>query len=160
MPVDMFLKLDDIKGESQDAKHKDEIEVLSWNWGVNQGGTSHSGTGGGSGKVSVRDISIVKYVDKASPNLLKWCCNGKHFQKASLVVRKAGGNALEYLKLELKDGLISGVNLSVGQSDERLTETVTLNFASFKYEYIPQTGTGAGGGAIPAQWNIARNAES
>lgn len=160
MPVDMFLKLDDIKGESQDSKHKDEIEVLSWNWGVSQGGTAHSGSGAGAGKVSVRDISLVKYVDKASPNLLKWCCSGKHFQKATLVVRKAGGTALEYLKIELKDGLIGSIDLSVGQADDRLTETVRLNFASFKYEYTPQTSSGSGGGSIPAQWNIPKNAES
>ena len=34
MAVDTFAKIGDIKGESQDAKHKDEIEVLSWSWGV------------------------------------------------------------------------------------------------------------------------------
>ena len=34
MPSDIFAKLGDIKGESLDAKHKDEIEVLSFSWGV------------------------------------------------------------------------------------------------------------------------------
>jgi type VI secretion system secreted protein Hcp len=127
---------------------------------VSQSGSAHSGTGGGSGKASVRDLSFVKLVDKASPNLLKWCCSGKHFQKALLVVRKAGGSPLECLKVELKDGLISGVDVSIDKSDEILTETVTLNFASFKYEYTPQTASGAAAGTIPAQWNIAKNAES
>lgn len=28
--VDIFLKIDDVKGESRDDKHKDEIDVLSW----------------------------------------------------------------------------------------------------------------------------------
>jgi hypothetical protein len=31
---DIFAKLGDIKGESMDDKHKDEIEVLSYSWGV------------------------------------------------------------------------------------------------------------------------------
>ena len=31
--TDMFLKLGDIKGESLDDKHKDEIDVLAWSWG-------------------------------------------------------------------------------------------------------------------------------
>ena len=30
MAVDIFLKLGDIKGESTDDKHKNEIEVLSF----------------------------------------------------------------------------------------------------------------------------------
>ena len=34
MAVDIFLKLGDIKGESTDDKHKNEIEVLSFSWGI------------------------------------------------------------------------------------------------------------------------------
>jgi type VI secretion system secreted protein Hcp len=160
MAADVFLRIDDIKGESQDAKHGDWIEVHSWSWGISQAGTSHSGTGAGAGKVSVQDLTFVKHVDKASPNLIKLCCSGKHFKKAELKLRKAGGDALEYLKIELSDGLITGVSYAGGQGDERLLENVSLNFASFKLEYTPQTKTGVGGGTIPAQWNIAKNAES
>ena len=40
MAVDYFLKVEGIPGESLDAKHKDEIDVLGFNWGVSQeGGT-------------------------------------------------------------------------------------------------------------------------
>jgi type VI secretion system secreted protein Hcp len=157
MATDMFLKIDDVQGESVDSKHKDWIDVQSWSWGMSQGGTSHSGTGGGAGKVSVQDLSIVKYVDKATPNLMKMCCNGKHFKKAELQIRKAGGDALVYVKIELNDGIVSGVSSAGSSGEERLTETVTLNFASFKYEYTPQTATGAGAGAVPAGWDIAKN---
>ena len=34
MASDIFAKIGDIKGESTDSKHKDEIEVLSFSWGV------------------------------------------------------------------------------------------------------------------------------
>ena len=159
MAVDMFIKIDDIKGESADAAHKDEIEVLSWSWGMSQSGTAQSGAGGGAGKVNVQDLSFTKYVDKSSPNLMKLCCSGKHFQKATLVVRKAGGKPLEYIKVELSDGLISSVSTGGSGGEDRLTENVTLNFASFKYEYTPQKADGSGDAAIPAQWNISKNAE-
>ena len=49
MAVDMFLKLGDVKGESVDGSHKDEIDVLAWSWGMSQSGTTHMGGGGGSG---------------------------------------------------------------------------------------------------------------
>jgi type VI secretion system secreted protein Hcp len=91
MAADMFMQIDDIKGESTDASHKDEIEVLSFGWATKQSGSAHSGTGAGSGKVSVGDLSFTKYVDRSSPVLFKLCCNGKHFQAAQLTIRKAGG---------------------------------------------------------------------
>ena len=47
MASDIFAKIGDIKGESRDAKHKDEIEVLSWSWGVTQTGSVTRGAGGG-----------------------------------------------------------------------------------------------------------------
>jgi type VI secretion system secreted protein Hcp len=161
MTADMFMKIDDIMGESIDSAHKGEIEVLSWNWSASQSGSAHSGTGGGSGKVSVKDLTFTKYADRSSPILLKLCCNGKHFQSAQLTVRKAGGSKpLEYIKIKLKDGLISSVNYGGAPSEDRLTETISLNFASFTYEYTPQSKDGSASGSIPASWNIAKNAES
>lgn len=161
MATDIFIKIDDIRGESVDGSHAGEIEVLGWTWSMSQTGTAHSGTGGGAGKVSVNDLSFTKHVDKASPNLIKMCCSGKHFQSAQLTVRKAGGSKpVEYLKLKLKDGLVSSVTAGGSPMDDRLTETITLNFAAFSYEYTPQSSQGGAAGTIPASWNIARNAES
>jgi type VI secretion system secreted protein Hcp len=158
MATDMFLKIDDIAGESVDSKHKDWIEVQSWSWGMSQTGSAHSGTGSGTGKVSVQDLSVVKYVDRATPNLMKMCCNGKHFKKAELRVRKAGGDPLVYVKIELTDGIVSGVSSAGGTGDERLTETVTLNFATVRYEYTPQSNKGPGDGVVPMDWDIKKNA--
>ncbi len=83
MAVDIFLKLDGIKGESQDNKYKDEIDVLAWSWGAAQSGTTHGGSGSGSGKVSVQDLSITKYIDKSSPTLFQHCCTASTSRRAS-----------------------------------------------------------------------------
>src|SRR6185503_5261492 len=99
MAVDMFIKIGDIKGESVDDKHKGEIDVLSWSWGASQTGSAGIGGGGGAGKVQIQDLTITKYIDKASPTLFTMCCSGKHLGTANLTVRKAGGTALEYLKI-------------------------------------------------------------
>ena len=109
MAVDMFIKIDDIEGESSDDVHAGEIDVLAWSWGMSQSGTTHSGPGGGAGKVNVQDLSFTHYVDKASPNMMKMCCNGKAFEEAILVVRKAGTEPLEYMKITMKNGIISSV---------------------------------------------------
>lgn len=157
MAVDMFLKIDDVKGESRDSKHKDEIDVLAWSWGMSQSGTTHMGGGGGAGKVSVQDLSLTKYVDKASPNLIMATCNGKHYKEALLTVRKAGEKPLEYIKITMKEVLVSAVSTGGSGGEDRLTENVTLNFAEFKVEYTPQKADGSGEAAIEAVWNIAEN---
>ncbi|GAC1409298.1 MAG: type VI secretion system receptor/chaperone Hcp [Burkholderiaceae bacterium] len=156
MAVDMFLKIDDLKGESRDSKHKDTVDILSWSWGMSQSGTTHTGGGGGAGKVSVQDLSLTKYVDKASPNLILAACNGKHFKEALLTVRKAGEKPLEYLKLTMKEVLVAGVSTGGGQED-RLTEHITLNFSWFKVEYTPQKADGSGEAVVEAAFNIAQN---
>ena len=50
MAFDSFLKLDGIKGESVDSKHKDELEILSFSFGANNTGGGRAGGGGGEGK--------------------------------------------------------------------------------------------------------------
>src|SRR6476646_9980820 len=87
---DIFAKLGDIKGESLDDKHKDEIEVLSWSWGVTNDGAMRGGSGGGEGKASFHDLSFTHSIDKASPALLKACATGVHMKEATITHRKAG----------------------------------------------------------------------
>ncbi len=160
MAVDMFLKIDDIKGESVDDVHKDEIDILSWSWGMTQSGTTHSGPGAGSGKVSVGDLTFSHYVDKATPNLMKMCCNGQHFKEATLVVRKAGKTPLEYMKLIMEEGIISSVSNGGSGGEDRLTCNVTLNFSKFKSEYVPQKADGAGDASVMVGWDIAKNVDA
>jgi type VI secretion system secreted protein Hcp len=159
MAVDIFIKIGDIKGESQDKTHKDEIEVLNWSWGMSQSGNMHTGTGGGAGKVSIQDLSLTKFVDKASPNLMMPCSSGKHVPKVTLTVRKAGGDAqVEYLIINLEEVLISSLSTGGSGSDDRLIENITLNFAKVTVDYQPQKADGTkDGGPIKYGWNIRSN---
>jgi type VI secretion system secreted protein Hcp len=160
MSVDMFLKIDDIEGESVDDIHGGEIDILSWSWGMTQPGTTHSGPGGGAGKVNVQDLSFTHYVDKSSANLMKMCCNGKHFKEATLVVRKAGETPLEYMIITMEGGLITSLSTGGSGGDDRIMENVTLNFSKFKAEYVPQKEDGSGDASVIAGWDIAKNLDA
>ena len=105
MAVDMFLELDGVKGETNDKtfKSKNAMDLLAWSWGMSNTGTFHSGTGGGAGKANFQDISVTKYIDLASPNLMLYCANGKHVGKGTITIRKAGENPLEYVKITMKN---------------------------------------------------------
>lgn len=160
MAVDMFMKIDDIEGESVDDVHAGEIDILAWSWGMTQSGSTHMGPGGGAGKVNVQDLSFTHYVDKASPNLMKMTCNGKHFEEAKLVVRKAGETALEYMIITMIQGLVTSVSTGGSGGEDRITENVTLNFSEFKSEYVPQMADGTGDASLIIGWNIAANLDA
>ena len=111
MAVDMFLKIVGVNGEAKDKEHGNEIDVLAWNWGMANKGSAHALGGAGSGKVNVQDVQVTKYVDSASPKLMKACCSGTHYPTALLTVRKAGGTSpVEYIKIKMEAVFISSVS--------------------------------------------------
>jgi type VI secretion system secreted protein Hcp len=157
MAVDMFLKIEGIKGESSDDKHKGEIEVLSWSWGASQTGTMHHGMGGGAGKANIQDITVTKYIDRSTALLLQQCVKGAHFKEALLTVRKAGGKPLEYIKVKMTDALITSVSVGGSGGEDRLTENVAINFAKVNFDYVPQKPDGSGDAQVQFGWDIAKN---
>lgn len=157
MAVDMFMKLDGIDGESKDSAHAGEIDVLAWSWGLMSSGTSDLGGGGGQGKVNVQDLSFTHRHDKASPNLMLYCCDSKPIPEALLTIRKPGGEKLEFLKITMTDVIITSVNSGGSNGENDMTENVTLDFAKVKQEYTEQNPDGSGGAAVEACWNIEQN---
>ena len=157
MAMDQFIKIGSLKGEAKDKTHKDEIDVLSWSWGVSNSGSAQQGGGQGAGKCNVQDFSFTKYIDKSTPDLMLAVCNGKHFDKATVTVRKAGENPLEYLQITMEDLIVTNVSTGGSGGEDRLTENVSLNFAKFKYEYTPQKPDGSGDSTVDFAFDIAAN---
>jgi type VI secretion system secreted protein Hcp len=157
MASDIFFKIGDIKGESGDEKHKGEIEVLSWSWGVSNGGTMATGGGGGAGKANFTDLTFTHHVDKASPNLWMNCAVGKHIPDATLTQRKSGGKQEEYLKIKLTDVLVSSVQDSGADGAGHPSESVSLNFAKVEWEYSAQKSDGSLDAATKVGFDLKKN---
>lgn len=161
MAVDMFLDIEgEIEGEAQDAVHTNEIDVLAWSWGMSQSGSFHHGGGGGAGKANFQDISVTKWVDKASPVLMLYCANGDHFPKAKLTVRKAGKKPLEYIIITMTKVMVTSVSTGGSGGEDKLTENVSLNFSDVKVEYSKQKDDGSGEAPVTFAWDIAGNEQS
>lgn len=156
--IDMFMKIEGIDGESQDSAHKDEIDVLSWSWGMTNSGTFHTGGGGGAGKANFQDISFTKWVDKSTPKLMEACASGATIPAATLVLRKAGGEPLEYLIIRMEKVLVTSVSTGGSGGEDRLTENVTLNFAQIMVKYTEQRADGGIGDIVEFGWDIETNA--
>jgi len=158
MAVSIFARIGTIPGESQDAKHKDEIEVLSWSWGVSQSGTIVHGGGGGEGKASFQDFNFTHYVDKASPVLMTACATGEHIKDATITVRKAGEDEQEYLVIAMTDVLVASVSTSGSEGDTTM-EAVALAFAKVDLEYTPQNSDGSLDAGVHFTYDIKANRE-
>src|SRR6187399_3243699 len=158
MASDIFAKIGDIKGESLDSNHKDEIEVLSWSWGVQQSGTMAFGGGGGEGKASFNDFNFTHHVDKASPVLLKACATGEHIKEATITVRKAGKGQHEFLIIKMNDIIVTSVSSSASAAESSTAESVALQFAKVALEYTPQKADGSLDAALHFKYDIKGNA--
>src|SRR4051812_20554045 len=104
MAADIFAKIGDIKGESLDSRHRDEVEVLAWSWGVAQSGSivhGGGGSGGAAGKANFHDLNFSHHIDKASPALMKVCATGEHVPEATITMRKAGRGQQEFLIIKM-----------------------------------------------------------
>jgi type VI secretion system secreted protein Hcp len=159
MASDIFAKIGDIKGESLDAKHKDEVELLSWSWGMNQSGSMSHGGGGGEGKVSFHDFNFLHNVDKASPVLMKACATGEHIKEATITFRKAGKGQQEYLIIKMNDILITSVTPSGTGDGTSSAENVAMQFAKVDLEYKPQKADGSLDAGVHFKYDIKGNKE-
>lgn len=160
MAVNAFLQIDDLKGDCVVKGYEDQIQVSSWNWGMSNGGTSHRGGGAGRGRAEIQDFTFVHEIDPATPELMESCMRGKHFDKAVLVVRKAGGKeALDYLTITMEEVLVTNVSTSGVENSDGDLESVTLNFARVEIVYQGQGKDGGPkGGPITKQYDIAQDA--
>jgi len=154
---DIFLKLTGIEGEAMDASHAKEIEVLTWEWSVKQQSNMHAGSGGGAGKATVEDLVFEHYVDRATPNLVQYCLTGKHIANAVLVMRKAGGKPLEFLRITMEDVLVTQVKPAHNVNMRAPREEVSLSFSQVKQEYVVQNASGGSAGTVSMGYDVKAN---
>jgi type VI secretion system secreted protein Hcp len=158
MASDIFAKIGDIKGESTDDKHKDEIDVLSYSWGATQTGTFAFGGGAGAGKVQFNDFNFTTNVSKASPRLFLACATGEHIKEATIAVRKPGDDRrVDYLIIKMNDVLVSSYNTLGSQGQDRPTESINMAFAKVELSFIPQKADGSSDAAITVGWDLKAN---
>jgi type VI protein secretion system component Hcp len=103
-------------------------------------------------KAKKLSITLSKYLDRASPGLLKAYCNvsdpkkdklHKPFELVTILLRKAGGpKQLVYLKIALSKVDVTAYSLDVSSGKEPPKENLTLSFETFQVEYKSQSMTG------------------
>ncbi len=158
----MFLSVNgarhgQITGEAQDDKHKNEVEVLGWSWGMQ--GKPSLGAGTATGKATMRELRILKRIDKASTALMSALRTNEPIKEAVLTVRKTGKKPLEYLKIKIEDGRVVSLEIEAGDASNSsaVVERVAFSFNKISIEYTPQgpDGQALGSTSFEDQWTTA-----
>jgi type VI secretion system secreted protein Hcp len=153
-----FLKIDGVPGDSKDAGHKGEIEVLAWSWGLARAGSPSPGGGGGAGKTSFDDFEFVSNVGTASPALVLAAAKGTHIKSAVLSgVRGSGkANGAAYLTYTLSDVIVTRVEH--GEADGEVpVEEFALGYGKVAMAYSPVSASGKLGPPVTAGWDLKAN---
>lgn len=158
MATSTYLKIDPIKGESTDTKHKDWIEVTNFSQSLSQPMSGPSGTGGrAASRADFSSLTVEKLVDKASPDLNQYCAQGKHIAKLELEVCQETGEKVNYLKYKMENVMVKSVAIS-GAGSERADETVEFVFGKVDWEYTEVKNDGAAGTKVgPKGWDLEEN---
>jgi type VI secretion system secreted protein Hcp len=160
MAIDVYLQIHGIKGESQDDKHKDWIELTSVHWGVQQPRSATASTGGGhtAERAELSDVMVSKLAELSTPILFQTCASGKTIPKARMEFMRADGNGqpIKYFEIELENVLIGSVTPNIDPG-EILNESVSLKFSKIKLKYTQQKVGGGAAGNTACGWDLATN---
>jgi type VI secretion system secreted protein Hcp len=155
--VDQFLKMDEIQGESNDDKHKGEIDVLSWSWAVKTPVSTRIDGGATVGKPVFSDLTIRKYVDKATPNLFFYSVMGRDNPTVTLTLRQVGERPVEFFKIKLYNCLVTSVANGGTSEDNRPLEDITLNYSKIEMTYVPVGPDGLPDAAIMRGFDLTQS---
>jgi type VI secretion system secreted protein Hcp len=165
MADDYFLKIMGIEGESQEARHKDEITLDAWSFGgttdITVGGTVGGKPSGparpsvASGRFTAQGFQFTAKVSKASPKLFEACATGMLLRDVTLFARKAGAEQQDYLRIRLSDVLISSYQQSGASGAEAVpVDQVSCTYAKIEIEYKEQRPDGSLGNPVKAVFDV------
>jgi type VI secretion system secreted protein Hcp len=163
MGHDVYIKIEGIEGESNDAKHIGWIEVTSFGLAISQNiSTTASSAGGASAeRADFSEFTFSKLLDKSSPLLALACADGTHFDCIAVELYRSGTEKVKYMEYKLSNCIISSV--STGSKGKRFfpSEHVSINFGKVQWTYTLQSRQGGwAAGNIASGWNLERNARA
>ena len=156
MGMGLFMKCAGCDGESENSAYKNWTHCSSFSWGVSQPSSMERGGGGSAGLGTFADLVVTAMMDKAYPDVLEKCANGKHLDKVELAGAKMGGNQWEYMKITLENVLVTSVSVS-GSDGAEVIVAYGFQASKLQSEYSPQTSQGTKGATVTKKWDVKQN---
>lgn len=168
----MVFKGGDIVGDTKDAKHAADkaLEISSWSHVITQPKSATASTAGGhtAERTEHGEMIFTKDIDAGSPKIWQAASAGTVYKDVEIYFYRALGGSnktadgankrVNYLKVQLKNVIVSSVNPSV--SGEGLpVETFGLRYSAVQWTYneSPIDGSTAKNTNITGKWNLQKN---
>jgi len=141
-------------GESADPDHPGCIDVQSWSWGMSQAGTTTP-------RVSANDVTIVKSMDRSTPDFMYFVAKGQYLVRLILLAEAVcplqGCTPYVYFTLTMDDVQITSVEPGGSRADDRLTESISFKFSKAEWCYTAQPANGNPGLKRCNGWDFLQN---
>jgi type VI secretion system secreted protein Hcp len=155
----VFAKYDGFDGESKDTNHDKWIDVLSIDWGVHKPGGGMTGQSRRRGAAVAEDITLTIEYEKAAPKLQEKCLKGEIIPKLEIEQTASyGGARATYLKWELKNVMVTSLQMNASGNDEAGPPTVVVgnNFEEIKVTYTEYDDTGSSKGNVETEFKVEK----
>ena len=152
--ADYFLEISGIAGETSDAKQAKSVDVLSYTWGVSRPPPLAGGGGGGEGKPDLKELTIRKRVDVASPTLFRRLAAGQVINSMELIGRKPGTTPFIFLRYCFQNVHVTSIEHSdTAGAGAAPLEKLTFFYTAVSQQYFRQNPDGSIGQTVFAGWN-------
>lgn len=149
-----FLRLDGIAGESTDERHRGQIELGSWSFGVTNRGSTSPGSGATAARPDFAALQITAALSVASPKVFLAAATGLHISQALLSGVRPGSAQSDFLTIKLTDVTVTRSQLGA-EPDAPAMDQFALAYARLEVAYLPTTATGAAGTQVTAGFDVA-----
>ncbi|MCU5771837.1 type VI secretion system tube protein Hcp [Erwiniaceae bacterium BAC15a-03b] len=156
MNSDIYMKIQGIEGESQDANHKGWIAISSFDWGATQPANNQ---GGSTGRVEYQDLHVHTMVDKATPAIMRYMSNGKPIKKVEISTCLASEGQLEYLRITLEDVLITAANYQGNGHGAKVAIDYKFQAGKVRQQYWETASNGSKGAESASGWDIRKQCD-
>lgn len=154
----IYLEYEGIKGDVTADGYKDQITLLSCQFGASRGITMTPGAMSNreATRPSLSEISISKNIDTSVINLFKEAVVGSSGKTAKIhFVRTGADKVVEYMTYELEDCLVSSYSMSAaGDSDAH--ENLTLSYSKFTVSYSSTDKDNASASSMRAGYDLTK----
>lgn len=154
----ILLKLTGIVGDSAVDRHKGEIDLTAYSQAFRNTANFGFGAGGGAGRAACGDISVLKNIDRSSPDLIMHVVTGRHITDGLITFRRTTADGpQEFYTVRLTDVIVDAIEQADPAGEPGLSEKVSLKARQFRFTYRAQLPDGRLGPEQSFGWDCVSN---
>ena len=151
----MYLRLDNIQGESTDRNHENWIDIIAFNWTE----AMNSFLGGIlTGNVKIGDFTFFAHTSKASPKLFLAAAIGTVMPLSVLECWTpiGDGGQVEFLEFRFDNAIIASYNIAANATDYRPMDQFSITFSRIRMTYWTIQADGTQGSMTTAWYDLGK----